>query len=169
MSKLDVKKVSSTEDRSLPVFDEIDELFDRIRERAYERFQVRGIGGRELDDWLEAEREVCWPATELVEEDDEFEVKIALAGFKPGDIELTATPRELIVKAEHEYDKADEDEKVHFSEFRHSTVYRRIALPADIEVKKVKAEFEHGLLSIEAPKAGEDGGKARKVEIQQAS
>lgn len=169
MSKLNVKKVPTTEDRSLPVFGEIDELFDRIRERAYERFKIRGIGGRELDDWLDAEREVCWPATELVEEDDEFEVKIALAGFEPDDIELTATPRELIVKAEHDYDELEEDEKVHFSEFRHSTVYRRIPLPADIDVKKIEAEFEHGLLSIEAKKADGKGSKPRKIEVRSAS
>jgi HSP20 family protein len=166
MSKLNIKKVPSTDDRTLPVFGEIDDLFDRIRERAFERFRVHGIGGRELEDWLEAEREVCWPASELVEEDDEFEVKIALAGFKPGDIELTATPRELIVKAEHDYDEVEEDETVHFSEFRHSTVYRRIPLPSDIDVTKVEAEFEHGLLEIEAPKADSAGGKATKIAVK---
>ncbi len=169
MSKLKVKKVRSIEDRSLPVFGELDELYDRIRERAYERFRVRGIGGRALDDWLEAEREICWPATELVEEDDEFEVKVALAGFKPDDIELTATPRELIVKASHDYDGVDEDEIVHFSEFRRSTVYRRIPLPSDVHVKKVKAGFKRGLLEIDAPKADHADGETRKIDVEDAS
>lgn len=154
MSKLSVKKVSKPEDRSLPVFGEIEALFEKVRQRAYERFTVRGVGGQALDDWLDAEREICWPASELIEEDDEFEIKVALAGFKPGEIGITATPRELIIKAEHDYDEIEDDDIVHFSEFRRSATYRRIPLPAEIDVTDIEVEFENGLLSIEAPKAG---------------
>lgn len=159
MSKLDVARVPSVDDRNLPIFDEFNEVAKQIRVRAFNLFANRGFNaGNDLEDWLLAEREICWPTAELVEEDDEFEVKVALAGFEPKDITVTATPRELIIKAahreEHESDD-DDDVKVHWSEFRRSNVYRRIPLPADVNVKKVTAEFEHGMLEIEAPKATE--------------
>lgn len=170
MSKVNIQKVRSNDDRSLPIFSEFDELLDKIREQAYRRFEVRGFtGGQEVEDWLNSERELCWPKAELVEDDDEFEVKVALAGFEPADIELTATPRELIVKAAHDYEKSDKDEKVRWSEFRHSDVFRRVPLPADVEVDKVKAEFKNGLLEIEAPKAVESGKKLRRVKISGAA
>lgn len=155
MSKVDVHKVESTDDRSLPVFSEFDDLMDRIRIRAYNLFRDRGSNlGRDLDDWLTAEREVCWPAAELEEEDDEFEIKIALAGFEPDEISLTATPRELIVKAAHESKReSDETSDARWSEFRSNEVYRRVELPADIDVDRIETSFRNGMLEIEAPKA----------------
>ncbi len=170
MSKVNIQKVSNNDDRSLPIFSELDELFDKIREQAYKRFEVRGFtGGQEVEDWLNAERELCWPNAELIEEDDEYDVKVALAGFDPSDIELTATPRELIVKAVHEYEKSDKDDKVRWSDFRHNDVYRRVSLPSDVDVDKVKAEFKNGLLEIEAPKARKSGKKTKRVKVSDAT
>ena len=85
----------ATEDRSLPIFAEFDRIADRIRLEAYNLFARRGSGdGGALDDWLEAERNVCWPAAKLVERDGAFVLEVALAGFEPSEISLTATPRE---------------------------------------------------------------------------
>lgn len=171
MSRVNVEKVRSAEDRSLPVFAEIESLMDRIRERAYEMFRARGAhAGRALDDWLAAEREFCWPAAELEEEDDEFELKVALAGFEPGDITVTASPQELIIRAVHEAEseeeeEEDEDEIVLWSEFRRNDVYRRIELPAPINVQKVKAKLKNGLLEIEAPKAPAAAETPRRIEV----
>ena len=153
MSKLNIQKVPSPEERKLPIFKELDEIAEQIRVRAYNLFANRGFkSGHEFEDWLTAEHEICWPTAELVEEDDEFEIKVALAGFDTDEISLTATPREVIVKASHRDEHKEDDEKVHWSEFRSNKVYRRIALPADVDVAKVKAEFENGMLEIESPK-----------------
>lgn len=158
MSKLSVETVPSVDERSLPVFEEFNDIAEKIRVRAFNLFAGRGFGqDNDLEDWLLAEREICWPTAELVEEDDEFEVKVALAGFDPKDITVTANPRELIIKAVHKDEQKKEDNKdganVHWSEFRSNKVYRHIPLPADIDVDKVSAEFEHGMLEIDAPKA----------------
>jgi len=173
MSQPNIEKVPSVEDRSLPVFDEFDEISERIRERAFDLFRYHGFGdGHALDDWLQAEREVCWPAAELAEDDKEFTLRIALAGFDADDITVTANPRELIVKAEQEERKStleDSDEKVHFSEFRRENVYRRIALPADADVDKIEAEFKRGLLTIEVPKAPGPKKAAKKVKVSSAA
>ncbi|HNP37561.1 MAG TPA: Hsp20 family protein [Woeseiaceae bacterium] len=174
MSKLNVEKVRSVDERSLPVFDEFNEIAEKIRVRAFNLFAGRGFGeGNDLEDWLRAEREICWPTAELVEEDDEFEVKVALAGFDPKDITVTANPRELIIKATHKDEQKKKDKKadtnVRWSEFRSNNVYRHIALPAEIDVDKISAEFEHGMLEIEAPKAKRKlkarSGKDKNVKV----
>ncbi len=172
MSKVDVKSTPSTEDRSLPVFAEVEELMERIRERAYGLFRERGGDeGRDLDDWLRAEREFCWPAAELEEEDDEFELKVALAGFGPNNITVTASPRELIVKAfretgsENTAEEGKEEADIRWSTFRSNNVYRRIELPTPIDVSKVKAKLENGLLEIEAPKAEETAETGQRIEV----
>jgi HSP20 family protein len=154
MSNITVKSVPSTQERNLPIFEEFDRITDQIRIRAYNLFADRGFGrGNDLADWLAAEQEICWPSAELVEGDDQFDIKVALAGFKKADISVTATPREIIIKASHvdEYEEKD-DSKVRWSEFSKNDVYRYIELPSDINVEKITAEYTNGLLSVDAPK-----------------
>lgn len=176
MSKLNIEAVPSVEERNLPIFDEIEDIAEKIRVRAFNLFANRGFQpGNDLEDWLHAEREICWPTAELIEKDDEFEVKVALAGFEAKDISVTATPREIIIKAKRTAERKkthkEEGGKVRWSEFRSNDVYRHITLPADVDVKKISAEFENGMLEIEAPiakgksSAGTESGKTRNVKI----
>jgi HSP20 family protein len=155
MAELNVQKVPATDDRSLPIFAEFEQLADRIRLQAYNLFAHRGgSDGQALDDWLAAEHELCWRAAQLAERDDAFTLEVALAGFEPGDITVTATPREVIVKAAHKAEKTKKDAKLRWSEFRSNDVYRRVELPGDVDVAKVTADLKSGLLTIVAPKAG---------------
>jgi HSP20 family protein len=156
MPQVEVQKVPSAEDRALPVFAELDRLADRIRVEAYNLFARRGTGGRALDDWLAAEREICWPAAKLIERDGAFVLEVALAGFEPGEIAVTATPQEIIVKAAHEHEKKSdggEDTQLRWSEFRSDNVLRRVELPMAVEVDAITAVFKNGLLTISAPQA----------------
>lgn len=173
MPELDVKKVPTTDDRSLPVFAEFDRLADRIRLEAYNLFARRGAGdGRALDDWLEAERNLCWPEAKLVERDGAFTLEVALAGFEPSEISLTATPREIMIKANHEHTKkSDEKEapKLRWSEFRSDEVYRRVELPSPVDVDKTTASLKNGLLVVVAPLAASSKSTATKIDIAQGS
>jgi len=157
MAELSVQKVPAADDRRLPIFAEFENLAERIRLQAYNLFSRRGgAAGHALDDWLAAEHEICWPAAQLVERDDAFALEVALAGFESGEVTVTATPREVILKAAHKAEKAEsKDEKglnLRWSEFRSNEVYRRVELPSDIEVSKVTASLQNGLLKIVAPK-----------------
>lgn len=168
MTQVDVQKVSDTHDRALPIFAEFDRLADRIRLQAYNLFARRGDDGHALDDWLAAERELCWPAAELVEGEGEFVLKVALAGFEPKEIALTATPREIMIKGDHERrgeSAAETDPKLRWSEFRSENVFRRVELPAAIDVEKVSANFENGLLKVVAPKAAAAAETTKTIPI----
>jgi HSP20 family molecular chaperone IbpA len=154
MAQLNVQKVPTTEDRTLPIFSEFDRLADRIRLEAYNLFARRGDGeSHALDDWLKAEREICWPAAKLAERDSAFVLEVALPGFEPKEISVTATPREIMVKAKHEQTKGEEGAKLRWSEFRSDEVFRRIGMPAAADVSKTTANLKNGLLEIVAPKA----------------
>jgi HSP20 family molecular chaperone IbpA len=173
MTQLSVQKVPAPDDRSLPIFAEFEKLADRIRLQAYNLFSRRGGSpGHALDDWLAAEHELCWPAAQLVERDDAFALEVALAGFESSEITVTATPREVIVKAVHKAEKAEsKDEKgleLRWSEFRSNDVYRRVELPRDIVVDKVTASLHNGLLKIVAPKSA-SGSKPTAVKVTAAT
>ena len=173
MSNPIVEKVPSAKSRKLPIFAEFDEIADKIRDRAFSVFKDRGFeDGHALDHWLEAERQLCWPAPELVENDKEIDIEVALAGFNADEIVVTATPEEIIVKAAHESSKKEKDEGkemvTHFSEFRSNKVFRHFQLPASIKVSDVEAKYRNGILKIEAPKAKGASKKERKVKVKPA-
>jgi HSP20 family molecular chaperone IbpA len=169
MPRLDVQKVPAADDRTLPIFAEFDKLADRIRLEAFNLFSHRGAGeGRALDDWLAAERKVCWPAAELAERDNEFVLTVALAGFEPGEITVTASPREILVKAAHEHEQKSAgagEPKVQWTEFQSDNVFRRVELPSAVDVEKISANLQNGLLKIVARRLEVAVGAAKKVEI----
>ena len=173
MPELNVQKVPTTEDRSLPIFGEFERLADRIRLEAYNLFAHRGSGnGGALDDWLEAERRLCWPAAKLAERDGAFVLEVALAGFEAGEISLTATPREIMLKANHEHTRKSDDKedgKLRWSEFRSDEVYRRIELPSAIDVGKTTASLKNGLLTVTAPIAAAAASVPAKIAVSRGA
>ena len=157
MAQIKIETVADTDDRSLPVFDELNQWMERVRERAFDLFADRGFReGRDLEDWLIAESQVCSSAAELVEQDDNFVLTVALAGFKRSDISITASPREVIVKAEKKTKTGSDDkQKVHWTEFHGKEIYRSVALPSEIDVDAISSKYANGLLTITLPKAAE--------------
>ena len=161
MADIKVQKVEKADERGLPIFQRVDEMLGHIQRRAYELFAGRGFAeGHDFEDWIAAERELCWPATELAEQEKAYVLSVALPGFEPGQVAVTATPRELIVHAsarterrEESDRKKKEEARVLWSEFRSNEVYRRIELAEPIEVSKVSASLNNGLLKIVAEKA----------------
>lgn len=159
MSEVPITRVQRAEDRSLPVFSEIEKLIDDIRRRAFAFSEERGFGvGHSLDDWLRAEKELCWPAAELVEADKEYVCELALPGYEPSQIEVTATPREIIVHARAKAAaKGSAEAKTSrtvtlWSAFGSDEVYRRIEFGGDVDVARIVAALKDGVLKVTAPK-----------------
>ena len=165
MSRPLIKRIRSESKRELPIFEEIAQLQERIREHAFKLFQDRGHHGDDLAHWLEAEKEVCGSVSELIEEEHRYLLKIALAGFEPEDIEITATPREIIVKATAQFSKEDEgpeSSSIRWSDFQSTDIYRHVELPIEVDIDQIAAKFERGLLTIEAPKTLEPKPETKK-------
>ena len=78
MSKVAVHKVDPTEPPSASSVHQLRLIFDRIEQRAYELFEQRGSAhGKDLDDWLDAEREYLFvPQGEMVEKERGFELTL---------------------------------------------------------------------------------------------
>jgi HSP20 family protein len=140
-------------------------IADKIRQRAFEVFECRGCAdGRSLDDWLQAERDIVQsPEAELVEKDGKFQVQVAVPGFDSKDIRVTVMPMVLFVEAEskHEHEKSEGD--VYFCELGQKRLFRRLDLPAPINVDKVSASLDQGILRLTAPKTVDSANKVRAL------
>ncbi|MBU6367759.1 MAG: Hsp20/alpha crystallin family protein [Gemmatimonadetes bacterium] len=150
---------------ALPVFSELSRLMQEVERRAFARFQGRGRrAGSALDDWTAAEHEVLgWPAAEVKEVDGRYELAVTLPGYAAGEVEVAATPRELVVHASTAAreerrtrggdEGADGHSRVLWSEFGSDDVYRCFAFAAPIDVEQVTARLENGMLRVRAPRA----------------
>ena len=150
------------------IWDEMERMQNRIMQRAHEIFsESGGTFGRDLEDWLQAERELVWkPAIELTEKDNEFCLEIAAAGVDPRDIDIEVTPEDILVKANVQHEHGERKGDVYYCEFECGNLFRSIRLPKRIDADKVKAEFKNGLLTLRAPVAEE--ARAKKISIEAA-
>ena len=153
MTQVSVQKVDAG--KTSPIFEKIAKRFEGIRQRAYDLFEKRGREpGHDVDDWLQAEHELLgWPAAELTEKDGAYEMQISLPGFAAKDIEVTAAPTEVVVHAASQEDKETHEGNVLWTEFGSKDVFRHFAVLNPINVDRVTASLDSGILRINAPEA----------------
>ena len=155
------RKVSS-------ILDEMNQMQDRIMRRAYDIFERNGcVFGRDFDHWLQAERELLWkPAVELREANGELVLEVAVSGVDPKDIDIEATPEDIVLKADIQHEHEERKGTIHICEFQSGRMFRSIHLPRRINPDKVKAEIKNGLLTLKAEIAEE--ARAKKIKTEAA-
>ncbi len=74
--------------------DEWTEIKRQLAKRAFELFEDRGwLVGHDIDNWLQAERELLWrPCAEVTETGEAIRATFALAGLVPKHVEVMADP-----------------------------------------------------------------------------
>jgi HSP20 family molecular chaperone IbpA len=154
-SQVQVRRVTDAADVPHTLLEEMKGVVDRIRERAFSLFQRRGAEhGRDLEDWLQAERDVIGPSeSELAEDGAGYHVHIALPGFEAKDVKVTATPNELIVKAENTHTHEVTEGRVSSSEFSSREIFRKFDFTEPVDAGQVTACLDDGTLEIDAVKA----------------
>jgi HSP20 family molecular chaperone IbpA len=137
-----------------PAFAEVEKMTAQIQQRAFSLFkQHGGLPGFDLDNWLLAEREVLGPsAAELVESDKELKLRVAVPGAEARDLRVTATPEAIIVEANTHHEHSGSDGELRFCEFSENKLCRQFGLPSEIDVNKVSASLDKGILEVVAAK-----------------
>jgi len=122
------------------------EVAEQIRVLAYHLFQSRGgKDGRDLDDWLEAERElILAPGSEVVQRDGKLEIRMPAEGYEPREIHVAALPGSLVVKAASERNAGQK------------ILLRTIDLPEPIDADRTTARLDDGILYITAIRQNRD-------------
>jgi HSP20 family molecular chaperone IbpA len=83
------------------IYDEIEKVYDGITKKAYERFmERRGSYSLDIEDWLEAEKQLLWkPDVRLIEKRDLFVVRVSLIGIDPSTIDVLATAQDVLIQS----------------------------------------------------------------------
>lgn len=118
-----------------------------------------------IDDVLALPMKVGFPAYDLVKRDeDRVELRIAVAGYAPADLDISVEDRELKVSGR----KSDSDQAVAYIHrgIAHRSFQRRFTLAEGVEVDS--ARLENGILAI-VLKTTAPMRNVRKVEIAAAA
>ena len=154
MAQIAIQKSNDLQSLPQRVLEQVQTTIESIRQRAFDLFQHRnGANGSEMEDWVQAERDLIWsPACELLDEENEFKATVALPGFDAKDVQVSATPGELVIQAASTHTHEGKNGNVRFCEFSDKQIFRRLELPTLIDVDKVSATLKDGILKITAPK-----------------
>jgi HSP20 family protein len=104
---------------------------------------------------------------DVVERDDAFEVRAAVPGVKPEDVEVVVQGERVTVRAENRASEERRDENWLMREHRYGTMQRTVTLPTPVRSDTAEARIEHGILTLRLPKAQET--RPHRISIGTAS
>jgi HSP20 family protein len=105
------------------------------------------------------------PSINVSETDSEMRISADLPGVKGGDIDVTLVDDILTIRAEKALEKKDEKENFHVVERSYGTFLRTLRLPYAVDIDKMKAAFDNGVLTVTLP-IEKDKERARKIPVQ---
>lgn len=107
---------------------------------------------------------------DVIEGDQEFQVRASLAGFDPAKVEITYDNNTLTIKGEVQEENVDEGEgKYHIRERRFGSFVRSITMPELIEQSGISADSDNGVLTVHLPKKPETQPRRIQVSTKVAS
>jgi HSP20 family protein len=95
------------------------------------------------------------PAVNITEQKDEFQVSIAAPGLKKDDFKINVEGNMLTISSEKEESKEEKDKRFARKEYSYSSFSRSFTLPEEVNMEKIEAKYEDGVLKISLPRKEE--------------
>ena len=103
------------------------------------------------------------PAVDVKETDTEIVVKAEVPGMDAKDINISVTGEVLTIKGEKKDEKEEKEENYHLIERSHGSFSRSLVLPAAVDMDKIEAKYDKGVLTVSCPKREEVKPKAIEI------
>src|SRR5688572_23364917 len=89
------------------IVDEIESVYEDITKKAYEKFLIRGgTFTFDIEDWLEAEREVIVkPEARLMNRENHFVIRVHVSSVNPKHLKVLVTADDTIIHSVESYPK----------------------------------------------------------------
>ncbi|MEM7548211.1 MAG: Hsp20/alpha crystallin family protein [Bacteroidota bacterium] len=124
----------------------------------------RGLVDRFLDNSFEGEFKSSFvPTVDIAETEKSFEIQLSLPGVKKEDVNIDVEDRKLIISGERKFEKKDESKNFRSIESSYGQFTRSFYVPENVNVDKITATYQDGILNIVIPK---DEKKTLKNKIQ---
>jgi|SRR5690242_5762186 len=106
------------------------------------------------------------PAVDVFEENDGIRILAEVPGVKPEDVKISVENSILTVRGSKDQVAEEKTKRVHRYERTYGAFERTFALPATVDAGRIKATYEHGVLSVFLPKM--EQAKPREIQVEVA-
>jgi len=97
---------------------------------------------------------VSWsPATDVVENETGYAVKVELPGMKKEDVKITMQDGLLTIRGEKKQQKEGKEDGYQRIERSYGAFQRCFALPKAVDASKIDASFKDGILTVTLPRS----------------
>ncbi|HEX7937614.1 MAG TPA: Hsp20/alpha crystallin family protein [Gemmatimonadaceae bacterium] len=117
---------------------------------------------------LEPAMPVGWmPAVDIVEKPEALFVTAELPGISAKDVDVSVDDGVLTISGEKQEEKKEgaEETQYYLFERRYGSFRRSFTLPNAVDVDKISAEFDNGMLKVTLPKAESVKAKGKKISV----
>jgi HSP20 family protein len=106
-------------------------------------------------DWQSGENAgASWvPPVDVFEEAENIRITAEIPGVQPEDIQISLEGNTLTVRGTKQQQAEERTERMHRYERTYGVFERAFTLPASVDPKDIKANYEHGVLTITLPKS----------------
>ena len=101
------------------------------------------------------------PSVNSVENNDSFEIDLAVPGMKKEDFTIELNDKVLVISSETS--NTMENDKMRLNEFNFSSFQRSFRVPDSVDLDKIKASYKNGILKIKLPKRKESISMPNRV------
>ena len=115
--------------------------------------------------WLSDTSRPMWrPAMDVIENENDYTVRIDLPGMKPEDVKVEIEDHVLTISGEMGDTVEREGDRYHYRERRYGAFQRSVQLPNTVDTEKIEANFENGVLNIVLPKLPQ--AQPKQIEVK---
>ncbi|MGH9393818.1 MAG: Hsp20/alpha crystallin family protein [Terriglobales bacterium] len=108
---------------------------------------------------------LAWiPPVESYIDQNRFQIRLALPGVKPNEVNLQVHGNELSISGERKQDITPAEERTFQREIAYGAFERIVSLPEGVQGDKIEAAFKDGVLQISVPLS--EKAVPRKIEIK---
>ena len=144
---------------------DMDRLFDRFAGR-FGLPAFRRMFDTEPAGWSETSFGFSAPAVDVTEDDKAYKITAELPGLDEKNIDVAVLGDTLTLKGEKRFEKDEHDKNRHMSERAYGSFQRSFALPDGVDLDKITANLEKGVLTITLPKTAQAQKQQKKIEVK---
>lgn len=127
-----------------------------ILDDAFNLWPYAAEGGAITSAWV--------PAVDVTEDKEGVRITAELPGVRPDDVKISLENSLLTIRGEKKQVSEEKTDRTHRYERQYGAFERSFSLPSTVDVEKIEARFEHGVLTVTLPKA--EKAKPRQIEIK---
>ena len=101
------------------------------------------------------------PSVNTIENDDSFEIDLAVPGMKKDDFSIELDNNVLIISSETSNNVSNEN--LRLNEFNYSSFQRSFKVPESVNLDKIKGNYINGILKVLLPKKKDSISKTNRL------